>query len=112
MSPHEPYHFLLGHDTRKIADPRSAESLVNLRQSNRKLLQMLGNDTKGRLQKRLEETAERRGRTLAEHHIDMDYLDASSSNDSPMKTNENDGATPVDPALELDASAGAPDPNQ
>ncbi|KAJ6122532.1 hypothetical protein N7512_004997 [Penicillium capsulatum] len=104
---YQPYHVLLGHDTRKIADPRSVESLVNLRQSNRKLLERLGHTTQDRLQKRVAETAERRLRMLEEHQIDVDSVDASSSTNSPTKTHGNNGGIPVDPALELDGSMGA-----
>ena len=108
VNPHEPYNVLLGHDTRKIADPRSVESLVNLRLTNRKWLQMFGNDTKRRLENRQQQATERRAQMLKDHQILVDSIESDSSNGSPSNTHDNDAFIPVDPSLELDGSFMGP----
>lgn len=52
MNPFEPTYTVLGHDTRKIADPRSVESLVDFRHSNLKWLAKAGTDEVSRLRER------------------------------------------------------------
>lgn len=83
MKPHEPNHVLLGHDTRKIADPRSVESLVNLRLSNVQWLPRLEENSMRRLQRRLQETEQKREEVWKRNDIVMGTM-------SPrlMSTNE------------------------
>lgn len=71
MKPHEPNHVLLGHDTRKIADPRSVESLVNLRLSNVQWLPKLEENSMRRLQRRLQETEQKREEVWKRNDIVM-----------------------------------------
>ncbi|KAJ5653480.1 hypothetical protein N7490_000483 [Penicillium lividum] len=59
MRPHEPRRVLLGHDTRKIADPRSVESLVTLRLPNLKWLPSPEENSQRRLEQRREIEEER-----------------------------------------------------
>lgn len=97
MKPFEPSGTLLGHDTRKVADPRSVESLVDFSQSNLTWLKKVGDhpekqDTR-RLKKRLEEaqTAKSNSPTLNEH-----YVDPVEEGILRLARHEN---IPVDPAL-------------
>ncbi|KAJ5081428.1 hypothetical protein NUU61_009692 [Penicillium alfredii] len=102
MSPHEPRGTLLGHDTRKIADPRSVESLVNLRLTNFRWLNQFGSDNASRVEKRLKEAEEKRTQALRVYEIDLE------SSPLPMNTHTGDflanyeAEIPVDPGLELD----------
>ncbi|EER43434.1 JmjC domain-containing protein [Histoplasma capsulatum H143] len=116
MKPFEPAGTLLGHDTRKVADPRSVESLVDFSQSNLTWLKKVGDhpqkqDTR-RLKKRLEEAqkAKSNGPILNEHYVDPVEegilrlarhenipLDPALANNSFNAAEEE--AIPVDPAL-------------
>lgn len=105
MTPFEPTCTLLGHDTRKIADPRSVETLVDFRHSNIRWLKKAGDDlsTDSRRLKQRQKDAEKeksRQDFLNEHSIGLGTSDADVSeemNSNPM-TYE---GIPVDPALEL-----------
>jgi hypothetical protein len=55
MKPYEPNCTLLGHDTSKVADPRSVESLVDFKKSNLWWLKKFGDDVHGRIYKRQKE---------------------------------------------------------
>ena len=107
MKPHQPFNILLGHDTRKIADPRSVESLVNMRLSNLALLKTFGDDNAGRLERLRRDEENRRQQQLAENDIQVGYdsPQAESVNDTPVAMFENRlPGIPIDPALELDGS--------
>ncbi|OJD16449.1 hypothetical protein AJ78_03390 [Emergomyces pasteurianus Ep9510] len=115
MKPFEPSGTLLGHDTRKVADPRSVESLVDFSLSNLTWLKKVGDDPQNqesrRLKKRLKEaeTAKSNGPTLNEYYVDpveegivrlarhenipMDPALASNFN------GPEEGMIPVDPAM-------------
>lgn len=100
MKPHEPYHILLGHDTRKIADPRSVESLVTLRLPNLKWLPSLEENSQRRLRQRMDEIEQNGVKMRNENAIVMDPrlqhpLNGNTEHYSP-------GYIPVDPALELE----------
>ncbi|KAJ5787410.1 hypothetical protein N7457_002400 [Penicillium paradoxum] len=58
MKPYEPNCTVLGHDTSKVADPRSIETLVDFRKSNLWWLKKFGDDVHGRIQKRQKEVEE------------------------------------------------------
>ncbi|EAW10061.1 putative JmjC domain protein [Aspergillus clavatus NRRL 1] len=94
MNPFEPKSLLLGHDTRKIADPRSVESLVDFRQSNLRWLKKAGDDEIGRLKKHQKDADDRRHQAMIEHCIQLE--------ESPESTDPSTdyGDIPVDPALE------------
>ncbi|KAI2834225.1 hypothetical protein CBS147482_7144 [Aspergillus niger] len=99
MTPFEPTCTLLGHDTRKIADPRSVESLVDFRQSNLRWLKKAGDDEVKRLKKHQKEADEKRNQSMVEHSIQLE--------EAPSVTEyaPDYGDIPVDPALEkLDGS--------
>ncbi|RAL05690.1 putative JmjC domain protein [Aspergillus ibericus CBS 121593] len=99
MNPFQPPCTLLGHDTRKIADPRSVESLVDFRQSNLRWIKKAGDDEIVRLKKHQKEAEEKRNQSLVEHSIQLE--------EAPPVTGyaADYGDIPVDPALErLDGS--------
>lgn len=104
MNPYEPFNILLGHDTRKFADPRSIESLVNLRLSNVKLLQKFGDDNAHRLEQRQRDAEKARsGMPEANHDLASSALHILSASD-PLVISGSQPHIPVDPALELDHS--------
>lgn len=90
MAPFEPTSTVLGHDTRKIADPRSVESLVNFRYSNLKWFEKTGVDDEARLSKRQKKADEERNQPLVDHAIQLEEL--------PQVPYYDD--IPVDPTLE------------
>ncbi|PGG97975.1 hypothetical protein AJ79_09030 [Helicocarpus griseus UAMH5409] len=116
MKPFEPSGTLLGHDTRKVADPRSVECLVDFSQSNLTWLKKVGdhpqNQDTRRIKKRLEEaqTAKSNDPTLDEHYVDPVEegvlrlarhenipVDLAMAND--VNGHEGGGIVPVDPAM-------------
>ncbi|KAL9601330.1 MAG: hypothetical protein Q9219_002625 [cf. Caloplaca sp. 3 TL-2023] len=75
MHPYEPTGTVLGYDTRRVADPRSTESLVDFRQSNFEWVKKAGDDVPAgeetrRLSRRFDEAeaAKSQGATLDEDH--------------------------------------------
>ena len=98
--PYEPNGTVLGHDTRKFADPRSVESLVDFSFSNIHWLKKAGDDhptESRRIEKRRSEAAFAKSQNpLAEHDEDEDNV---------VPTTE-DGDLPLDPRL-----GGAPAPS-
>ncbi|CEO61178.1 hypothetical protein PMG11_05488 [Penicillium brasilianum] len=107
MKPHQPFNILLGHDTRKIADPRSVESLVNMRLSNLALLKTFGDDNAERLERLRCDEEKRRQQQLAENdiHVGLDPPQTESPIGPPSVMYENQlPGIPIDPALELDGS--------
>ncbi|GAB1191493.1 hypothetical protein APSETT444_000672 [Aspergillus pseudonomiae] len=113
MNPYEPTCTLLGHDTRKVADPRSVESLVDFRQSNLRWLKKAGDDEEGRLKKHQKEADEKRNKALVDNCIELEFPQAVSEGPESVKLASpaagyfNDySEIPVDPALEkLDGSS-------
>lgn len=76
MKPFEPSGTSLGHDTRKVADPRSVESLVDFGHSNLAWLKKVGdhpqdNQNSRRLRRRFEEAEKAKSGdlTLDEHYV-------------------------------------------
>ncbi|KAJ5949733.1 hypothetical protein N7454_001317 [Penicillium verhagenii] len=100
MNPHEPYHVLLGHDTKKIADPRSVESLVTLRLPNLKWLPSLEENSQRRLKQRMEEAEQKRQKMWKDNAILMDPMQQVTLNGDSEGSNT-PSYIPVDPALEL-----------
>ncbi|KAJ5655604.1 hypothetical protein N7507_007554 [Penicillium longicatenatum] len=99
MKPHEPYHIILGHDTRKIADPRSVESLVTLRLPNLKWLPSLEENSQRRLKQRMDEVQQNGVRMRKDNAIVMDPRLQDPLNGN---TEHSPGCIPVDPALEFE----------
>ncbi|KAJ5718097.1 JmjC domain protein [Penicillium malachiteum] len=102
MKPHEPKHILLGHDTRKIADPRSVESLVNLRMSNWRWIPNLEASSARRLQQRLADIETKRLETWKENDILMSQTSSGmgeEGGDGSAGITEHPDAIPVDPSL-------------
>ncbi|KAE8348292.1 hypothetical protein BDV28DRAFT_143868 [Aspergillus coremiiformis] len=112
MNPYEPTCTLLGHDTRKVADPRSVESLVDFRQSNLRWLKKAGDDEVGRLKKHQEDADEKRNKALVDNSIQVEfplavneYTKSAQIGSSAPGFSKDYGDIPVDPALEkLDRS--------
>lgn len=107
MKPHEPFNILLGYDTRKIADSRSVESLVNMRLSNLALLKTFGDDNTERLERLCRDAEERRQQHLEANDIHADLatpLTESVVGPPPAIWENQLPGIPIDPALELDGS--------
>ncbi|KAL4783239.1 hypothetical protein BJX76DRAFT_260700 [Aspergillus varians] len=111
MTPFEPTSTSLGHDTSKVADIRSVESLVDFRHSNLGWLKKAGSDEIGRLRKHQEEADARRNQALEDNSIQVEvYADMPTNLDySQLELEKVTQAAsysadhtdiPVDPALE------------
>ncbi|KAF9883599.1 hypothetical protein FE257_003152 [Aspergillus nanangensis] len=74
MKPVEPSSTLLGHDTSKIADPRSVQVLFDYRQSNLRWLKKTGDNETYQLRKHQEEADAHRSLSLVEHSIQIEQL--------------------------------------
>lgn len=104
MSPHEPRRILMGHNTRKVADHRSTESLVNMKLSNERWLNIFGTNSAHRLEKRSQEARVKQQTILLDNSILVETIPESSPT---VDEHEHDFFTssrqdiPVDPALEL-----------
>jgi hypothetical protein len=121
MRPYEPNCTVLGHDTSKVADPRSVESLVDFRKSNLWWLKKFGDDVHGRIRKHQDEaeSAElERQKALEEHGFLFEsspsehqtqtsngngngQLNGSGTEDDDAKHQRLDEDIPVDPSLML-----------
>lgn len=108
FKPYEPKGTMLGHDTRKVADPRSVESLVDFSVSNGKWIKKTGDDhpqDNRRLSRRKDEAEQTRARdpALNENYVDEEehtpvngqsrYLDTSVKSTEP--------GIPIDPMLSM-----------
>ncbi|KAL3456816.1 hypothetical protein BJX64DRAFT_31980 [Aspergillus heterothallicus] len=110
MAPFEPTSTSLGHDTSKVADPRSVESLVDFRHSNLGWLKKAGSDEEGRLRKHQEDADAKRNQALEDNSIQVEfYADVTQPYDySQLELAQVAQAAfhtdyadiPVDPALE------------
>jgi Zinc-finger domain of monoamine-oxidase A repressor R1/JmjC domain, hydroxylase len=101
MKPHEPKRVSLGLDTIKVADPRSVESLVNMRVSNEKWLPNLGEKIAERLRQRREEQERRCQEVRRENEIVTSSMVLTAQGES-------DVLDCIDPSLELDSSLMGP----
>ncbi|KAJ5402963.1 uncharacterized protein N7487_008859 [Penicillium crustosum] len=114
MRPYEPNCTVLGHDTSKVADPRSIETLVDFRKSNLWWLKKFGDDVHGRIQKRQKEaeeaemerqkTLEDQGFSFESSPFDQPAQNGNESDDISLGFDEDDGGIPVDPSLIAQAS--------
>lgn len=116
MEPFEPTGTLLGHDTRKVADPRSIESLVDFGRSNVAWIKKAGDHpverhATRRLKKKLAEAEKAKSDdpTLGDHYVDHNDADNISTDrpghatiDPTVLSNsasKQDDEIPIDPAL-------------
>ena len=102
MIPYEPKGTVLGHDTKKIADLRSVEHLVDFSHSNMNWIKTAGDDHPSdtrRLQSRIEEAERLKASdTMSNDH----YVDTGLQNPVLRRTNEEiptDAEIPIDPLL-------------
>ncbi|KAL8711366.1 MAG: hypothetical protein Q9220_004263 [cf. Caloplaca sp. 1 TL-2023] len=110
MQPFEPTGTVLGYDTRRVADPRSTESLVDFRQSNFEWVKKAGDNVPvgeetRRLSRRFDEAeaAKSQGDALDNNNYVNEDEDAQMANghaviESPT-TRENASEIPIDPLL-------------
>ncbi|WEW55579.1 hypothetical protein PRK78_001010 [Emydomyces testavorans] len=98
MKPFEPTGTLLGHDTRKVADPRSVESLVDFSLSNITWIIKAGDHGENvtetrRLKRRLEEAekAKEHDPVLDDHDLDHEETD--------IQARSVNATAPIDPSL-------------
>ncbi|KAL8659442.1 MAG: hypothetical protein Q9202_007122 [Teloschistes flavicans] len=110
IQPYEPTGTVLGYDTRRVADPRSTESLVDFKQSNFDWVKKAGDDVPAgeetrRLTRRFDqaEAAKSQGDTIDEAHYVDEGEDGPTTNghvggESP-RAQAADGDIPIDPLL-------------
>ena len=107
MRPFEPNGTMLGHDTRKVADPRSVESLVDFSHSNIGWIKKAGDNDlyeTRRLQRRKDEAALDKSTDAA---LDDHYVNEEEC--TPVKSQHSDGIRyswdvdlPIDPMLRME----------
>ena len=81
--PYEPHGTVLGHDTRKVADARSVESLVDFSHSNLHHIKKIGDDDphdSRRLGRRIDEAARAKAQdpTLDDNYVDEDDVEPAN----------------------------------
>ncbi|MCJ1283926.1 hypothetical protein MMC26_003257 [Xylographa opegraphella] len=103
--PFEPKGTILGHDTKKFADPRSVESLVDFSHSNIHFVKKAGDDhphETRRLRRHQDEAqmAKSRDPTLDEHYVDDQGVQMTHSTEARPHTNgDQHDDIPIDPLL-------------
>lgn len=109
FKPYEPSGTMLGHDTRKIADPRSVESLVDFSVSNGKWIKKTGDDhpqDNRRLSRRKDAAEQTKARdpALNENYVDEGEhtpVNGQSQHPNPGMESTEPGI-PIDPMLSMD----------
>ena len=108
FKPYEPKGTMLGHDTRKVADPRSVESLVDFSVSNGKWIKKTGDDhpqDNRRLSRRKDEADQIRARdpSLDENYVDEEeHTPVNGQSQLPGSTVEStEPVIPIDPMLSM-----------
>ena len=103
FKPYEPKGTMLGHDTRKVADVRSVESLVDFSVSNGKWIKKTGDDhpqENRRLSRRKDEAEQTRARDPA---LDENYVDEEEHTPvNGQSQNFDSGLKPLDPGIPID----------
>ncbi|KAM0797409.1 hypothetical protein BDR22DRAFT_899672 [Usnea florida] len=103
FTPYEPKGTMLGHDTRKVADPRSVESLVDFSVSNGKWIKKTGDDhpqDNRRLSRRKDEAEENRAKDLA---LDENYVDEEEHTPvNGLSQHPNSDRHPDEPGIPID----------
>ena len=106
IKPFEPNGTVLGHDTKKIADPRSIESLVDFSHSNINWVKKAGDDhpheTK-RLRRRGDEAAKAKSKDpqLDDNYVDQDCSPVRNQHSDAGILYTQDGDVPIDPQLSM-----------
>lgn len=119
IQPYEPTGTVLGYDTRRVADPRSTESLVDFKQSNFDWVKKAGDDVPAgeetrRLTRRFDqaEAAKSQGDTIDEAHYVDEGEECPTTNghvgDEELRAPAADGDIPIDPLLGGTPSDGFP----
>ncbi|KAL9001113.1 MAG: hypothetical protein Q9169_000296 [Polycauliona sp. 2 TL-2023] len=107
MQPYEPTGTVLGHNTSRVADPRSTESLVDFKQSNFEWVKKAGDDSEDsrRLSRRVDEAevAKSQGPALDDDHYvnegdDTIMTNGPGESESPAVHTQDDDI-PIDPLL-------------
>lgn len=108
FKPYEPSGTILGHDTRKVADPRSVESLVDFSVSNGTWIKKTGDDHpryNRRLSRRKDAAEQIRARDpqLNENYVDEEeHTPVIGQNQYPASGMEStDPSIPIDPMLSM-----------
>lgn len=108
MMPYEPVGTVLGHDTKKVADPRSVESLVNSSLPNTNWIKVAGDDhphESRRLSRRKDEAEKAKAKdpALDDNYVDEEEyapLEGPYTSNGIMRTTKPD--IPIDPMLSMD----------
>ena len=108
FKPYEPSGTMLGHDTRKVADPRSVESLVDFSLSNGKWIKKTGDDhpqDNRRLSRRKDEAEQVRARDpmLNENYVDEEEQTPANGRSQYLDpgTQSTEIGIPIDPLLSM-----------
>jgi len=113
--PYEPKGTVLGHDTKKVADPRSVESLVNYGLPNLHFIKVAGDDhphENRRLSRRRDEAEKAKAQdpALDEHYVDDEGAAPAISGDTDAGIRHNaepdEPDIPIDPMLSMDQPQG------
>ena len=109
MRPHEPVGTVLGYDTKKVADPRSVDCLVNFGHSNLGWIKRAGDDhphESRRLNRRIDEAerAKAKDPTLDDNYVDEEDLVApiSRQTDASKIEYNTEPEIAIDPMLLMD----------
>lgn len=108
MHPFEPKGTILGHDTRKVADPRSVESLVDFSHSNISWIKKAGDDhplETRRLRRRKDEAAQDKSTDpdLDDHYVnDEECIPITARNSDTGIAYNMDVNIPIDPLLRME----------
>ncbi|KAK4693758.1 hypothetical protein P7C71_g3697, partial [Lecanoromycetidae sp. Uapishka_2] len=108
--PYEPKGTFLGHDTKKVADSRSVDSLVNYGRANLHFIEVAGDDHSHhsrRLSRRKDEAEKAKAQDpdLDEHYVDDEGVAPVMSQDADTVMRENPQSNddiPIDPMLSMD----------
>lgn len=107
FKPYEPKGTMLGHDTRKVADPRSVEGLVDFSVSNEKWIKKTGDDhpqNNRRLSRRKDEAEQTRARdpALNENYVDEEEHTPVNGQSRYLNTSMSmEPGIPIDPMLSM-----------
>ena len=107
FKPYEPKGTMLGHDTRKVADPRSVESLVDFSVSNGKWIKKTGDDhpqDNRRLSRRKDEAEQTRARdpALNENYVNEEEHTPVNGQSGYLNTSmSTELGIPIDPMLSM-----------
>ncbi|KAG8528114.1 uncharacterized protein KY384_007030 [Bacidia gigantensis] len=106
-TPYEPHGTILGHDTRKVADPRSTESLVDFSMSNLHHIKKTGDDDpleSRRLGRRIDEAARAKAHDLELSDADVDEAETPPVQEQFYQNGiryTTEAEIPIDPMLSI-----------